>query len=110
VGIEDDPLWTGGRQNGALDVVGLGESSLDYVCVVERWPMPGQKTTLLHLDARAGGQVASALLGCARLGLRVAYLGAVGEDDAAERVLEPLGRAGVDLSGVRRISGARSRQ
>jgi sugar/nucleoside kinase (ribokinase family) len=54
--------------------------------------------------------VATAILACARLGLRTAYAGAVGDDAAAPRVLEPLRRAGVDLSGVRTIPGARTRR
>ena len=53
--------------------------------------------------------MATAVLACARLGLRTAYVGAVGSDAAAPRVLEPLRRAGVDISGVRTIPGARTR-
>lgn len=105
----EGPLWEERRARAPLDVVGLGESSLDHVCVVERWPVPGEKLDLVHWDTRAGGQVASALLGCARLGLRAGYIGAVGQDDAARQVLGPLARAGVDLEGVRRIHGARTR-
>ena len=56
-----------------------------------------------------GGQVATAVLACARLGLRTAYAGAVGDDAAAELVLAPLRRAGIDLSGVRAIPGAATR-
>ena len=89
--------------------MGLGENSLDHLCVLEHWPVPGEKSELRDYEARSGGQVASALLGCARLGLRVGYIGAVGVDDAAVTALDPLSRAGVDLSGVRRISGARTR-
>jgi sugar/nucleoside kinase (ribokinase family) len=54
--------------------------------------------------------VATAVLACARLGLRTAYAGAVGDDDAAASVLAPLRRAGVDVSGVRTVRGARTRR
>jgi len=57
---------------------------------------------------RPGGQVATAALAGARLGLRTAYAGAVGDDPAGAAVLEPLRSAGVDLSGVKRVSGART--
>jgi len=53
-----------------------------------------------------GGQVATAMTGVARLGLRAGYLGVVGDDDAGRRVLAPLEEAGVDLSQVKRVAGA----
>jgi sugar/nucleoside kinase (ribokinase family) len=91
-------------------VLGVGQCSLDRVAVVDA-PPPGpdapEPADALELP---GGQVATALLACARLGLRVAYAGAVGDDEAAERVLAPLRRAGVDLAGVRRVRGARTRR
>jgi sulfofructose kinase len=55
-----------------------------------------------------GGQIATATLACARLGLRTAYVGALGEADATI-VLEPLVRAGSDVSGVKRVPGVASR-
>ena len=103
------PLWpleTGARR---FDVVGLGENSLDRLGRVARWPEPGGKQEWLDFAERPGGQMASAMLGCARLGLRTAYLGAVGADADADRVLEPLAREGIDLSAVQRVQGARTR-
>jgi sulfofructose kinase len=57
-----------------------------------------------------GGQVATAVLACARLGLRSAYAGAVGDDAAGAAALAPLRRAGVDLSGVKHVAGGRTRR
>ena len=48
-----------------------------------------------------GGQIATAMLACARLGLRTAFVGASATTRAAERVLAPLRAAGVDVSRVR---------
>jgi sulfofructose kinase len=102
-------LWSDWRPSTQLDVVGLGECSLDQVCVLDALPVGGEKLPLLHSDLRPGGQVASTMLGCARLGLRTGYIGAVGRDPAADTALEPLRRAGVELSGVRRIEDAKTR-
>jgi len=44
------------------------------------------------------------VLTCARLGLRCAYAGRVGDDAAAEAVLRPLRAAGVDVGGVEAVS------
>jgi sulfofructose kinase len=108
-GILAEPLWPSIRGTRAIDVVGLGENSLDRVSVVADWPKGGGKQDVLRSELCSGGQMASALLGCARLGLRSRYLGAVGADASEERILAPLQAAGIDLSGVQRIEGASSR-
>src|SRR5438128_9601929 len=56
-----------------------------------------------------GGQVATALVACRRLGLRVALLGAVGGDEAGRVVLQGLRDEGVDVTGVRLLPTARTR-
>jgi sulfofructose kinase len=91
------------------DVVGLGEISLDHRAVLEAFPGPGQKQALEALEARPGGQMASALIGCARLGLRSSCIGAVGADAAAETALAPMQAAGIDVSCVQRVPGAATR-
>jgi len=62
------------------------------------------------LPERPGGQIATAALGLARLGLRVAWAGAVGADAAADLALAPLRAAGVDLVDARRVAGGRTRR
>lgn len=57
-----------------------------------------------------GGQVASALLALARLGLHAAWAGAVGDDAEAEAALAPLHAAGVDCSDARVVRGGRTRR
>ena len=88
-------MLVGRNSRARFDVVGLGENSLDRIVTLDGWPSPGAKLSLEESGVHPGGQVASAILGCARLGLRCAYLGAVGQDEAAGTVLAPLRRAGV---------------
>jgi sugar/nucleoside kinase (ribokinase family) len=106
-GLRDTaPLWRerGGRP--AFDVLGVGENALDRVCEVDGLPRMGEKGELPRCRDLPGGQVATAVLACARLGLRCAYAGSIGDDPAAAVVLAPLRHAGVDLSGVRAVAGA----
>lgn len=103
---ERRPLWPRRQGASAFDVVGFGQSSLDHVCLVEGLPQFAGKDRIVDYTRLPGGQVATALLACAKLGLQCAYLGSVGDDDAAERVLDPLRRAGVDVSHVRVVTGA----
>jgi sulfofructose kinase len=93
----------------AVDVVGLGENSVDLVAVAPRFPRPDSKQTLDRLSSLVGGQTATALVACARLGWRARYLGGVGDDEAGRRVGEALGREGVDVQ-TRSHRGAATRQ
>jgi sugar/nucleoside kinase (ribokinase family) len=87
-------------------VVALGQNALDRVARIVAVPDPGGKCEALEVDERPGGQVATAALACARLGLRVVYVGAVGDDTAGERAIAPLAEAGVDVRSVRKVPGA----
>ena len=102
------PLWGEWRAAYGVDVVGLGQCALDQVAVVDGPPEFTGKKRIVELFQFPGGQIATAVLACARLGLRAALLGAVGEDAAREIILEPLRTAGVDLAGVRVVPGAES--
>jgi sulfofructose kinase len=107
--MEELPLWPGPRPDAACDVVGIGEISADHVCVVDAFPATGAEIALDDYAFLPGGQVASAVRGCARLGLRASLVGSVGDDPSGEATLAPLARDGVDVSGVARIAGARTR-
>ena len=87
--------------------MGLGECALDHVGVLaDGLPKFAGKRPLVEYRQLPGGQVATTVLGVARLGLRAGFVGAVGDDEAARRVLAPLEGAGIDLSRVRRVPGA----
>jgi sugar/nucleoside kinase (ribokinase family) len=89
-----------------FDVVGIGEISVDHVCVVPSWPASGGKVRMQQYALQPGGQVATAMLACARLGLRARFLGKVGDDAPGRTATEGLANEGVDVSGVRVVAGA----
>jgi len=92
-----------------FDVLGVGECSLDTWLRLDALPPPGGKAAVSDWRERPGGQVATATLAAARLGLRAEYAGAVGGDAAAAQVLAPLRAAGVTLSRVHVVPDARTR-
>lgn len=96
----------GGRR---IDVVGVGENAADIVMRVGAFPAPGTKVRIEALTRGVGGSVATALVTCRRLGLRVRYIGSVGNDDIGRFQLASLRRERLDLRYFRRIPGARSR-
>ncbi|MCH2171100.1 carbohydrate kinase family protein [Myxococcota bacterium] len=105
---DEMPLWRWARPP-YLDVLAVGENSVDQTLRVECAPLPGGKVEILDEQRGPGGQVATAAIACARLGLTCQYLGSVGDDDEAEVVLDALLEAGVDTRAVRRVPGVRTR-
>lgn len=82
-----------------LDVLGFGESSVDYVYTVPTLPRGGaSKLPIASRYTAVGGQVATAIAACAAFGLNAGYLGTVGNDEAGRRVREELTARGIDLS------------
>src|SRR6267154_2666803 len=63
-----------------FDVVGVGLNATDTLLVVPHFPAYAGKVPFQEEMLSPGGQVASAMVACARLGLRVKYIGAIGDD------------------------------
>jgi len=81
----------------ATDVTGLGLNATDTVLLVHDFPALGGKARVLSQSRQAGGQVATALVTCQRLGLQTRYIGKVGDDEAGKFQLDSLRREGVDV-------------
>ena len=64
-----------------FDVVGVGLNATDTLLLVPHFPAYAGKAPYLQEMMSPGGQVASAMAACAKLGLRVKYIGAVGDDE-----------------------------
>ena len=87
----------------SVDVVGLGENSVDVVYRLAGWPQPGGALSKLPVRGRsvtAGGQVVTTLATCAALGLRARYVGAIGGDGSGAIVREGLTSRGIDTAGL----------
>jgi sugar/nucleoside kinase (ribokinase family) len=84
-----------------VDVLGIGENSLDEVYRLPSLPQPGTATAKMQVRARTrvpGGQVATAIAACATWGLRTAYLGVFGDDENGRVARSALADRGVDVS------------
>jgi sugar/nucleoside kinase (ribokinase family) len=85
----------------ALDVVGVGANSIDFVCRLPVYPEPSgahSKLKIRSYERSPGGQAATVLSACASLGLRTSYVGTVARDENGALILDALGRRGVDVS------------
>lgn len=94
------------RDRPPFDVVGFGVNALDLIGVTDGYPEPDKKTPLLNFDVQGGGMVATALVACARLGLRARYVGKFGTDFWSRVSLRSLAREGIDVRHVLRAPGS----
>jgi sulfofructose kinase len=86
-----------------FDVVGFGQNSVDLLAVIRDHPAPDSHVRAERLIRMPGGEVATAVVACARLGCRTRYIGAIGKDDAGAMVEARLRDEGVDLAHVLRV-------
>jgi sugar/nucleoside kinase (ribokinase family) len=89
-----------------FDVVGFGLNAVDHLCVVDEFPERDTKPRVRDFARTAGGQAASAMALCARLGLRAKYVGKVGGDETGRFSLESIRSEGVDVEDVISVPGA----
>jgi len=89
-----------------FDVVGFGLNSIDLLTVVAEYPASNTKQRLQRFARLPGGQIATAMATCARLGWRARYVGSFGDDDLGALSKSSLTSVGVDISAARTVAGA----
>lgn len=95
--------WPKGRP---FQVIGLGLNAVDWICVLPRYPSRGAKIQMDEIYKRGGGQVATASALCGRYGLKVRYIGRVGDDEVGRFSLADLRNEPMDISCVDMVPGA----
>src|ERR1700723_1619381 len=83
-----------------FDMVGIGLNATDTVLTVPHFPAYGGKVPFHREFYSVGGQVATAVVTCARLGLRARYIGTVGDDERGRIQLDSLRASGIDIEHV----------
>ncbi|CAL9412814.1 Ribokinase [Streptomyces sp. enrichment culture] len=84
----------------------LGSTNMDLVAYVPKAPRLGETVTGREFRTVSGGKGANQAVAAARLGARVAMIGAVGADAFGVRLRSALTAAGVDTCGLRTVEGA----
>jgi sulfofructose kinase len=83
-----------------FDVVGVGLNATDTLIMVSKFPAYAGKAPFDEELLSPGGQVASAMVACARLGLRAKYIGAVGDDERGRIQMQSLLSSGMNIDDV----------
>ena len=100
------PLSLPPRTGRAFDAVGFGLNSIDLLTVVAEHPRPNTKQRLQRFARLPGGQAATAMVTCARLGWRARYVGRFGGDELGCLSRQSLVEEGVDVSAASTADGA----
>jgi ribokinase/sulfofructose kinase len=89
-------------------IVAVGSAVLDNVYVLSNLPNPDGGAFVTDRTRRGGGVAANVACGVSALGHDAAVVSRVGDDDAAETIVESIREWGVDADAVRRGDGASS--
>jgi pseudouridine kinase len=90
-------------------VVCVGGAVLDRTLRLAAAPVPGSSNPA-RMSTGSGGVARNVAENLARLGVPVALVSRVGDDDSGRELLAGLDRAGVDRSAVREVAGAATAQ
>lgn len=85
-----------------MGVVVIGQIGRDLVLRTDRPPTAGESATVLRREELLGGKGANQAVGLAQLGVPVALIGVVGDDQAGTSILQQAQRDGIDVSKVAR--------
>jgi sulfofructose kinase len=85
-----------------FDVVGVGLNATDTMILIPHFPAYGGKVPFVRELLSPGGQVASAVVCCAKLGLKTKYIGSIGDDERGRIQWESLQGTGVNLDHVQK--------
>ncbi|MCU1329588.1 MAG: PfkB domain protein [Bryobacterales bacterium] len=83
-----------------FDIVGVGLNATDTMLKVPHFPAYGGKVPFHGEEYSVGGQVATAIVACARLGLRSKYIGTIGDDERGKIQLDSLLTSNVNIDHV----------
>src|SRR2546423_4380074 len=89
-----------------FDAVGFGLNAVDHLIVVPEYPAFDTKTRFTEHRKSAGGQTATAMVALQRLGMKTAYAGRFGSDEAGGFGRESLAKEDLNLDFAETIEDA----
>jgi sulfofructose kinase len=84
----------------SFDVLGIGLNATDTLLLLPEFPAYAGKVAYDQELLSPGGQVATAIVTCAKLGLRAKYIGTIGDDFRGNVQRQSLQETGVDITGL----------
>lgn len=88
----------------SYDVVVLGSINLDVKSLVTNFPEYGHTASAKSIEMLPGGKGSNQAVAVSKLGGKIAFVGAVGEDGAGQQMLQNLESYGVETNFIKRSS------
>ena len=83
-----------------FDVIGFGALNIDKLYRVNKIAVAEEESFIKGFEETCGGSAANTIVGLARLGCKVGFIGKVAKDREGELLLEDFRREGVDTEGI----------
>ncbi|MBQ0071660.1 MAG: hypothetical protein KBS81_07370 [Spirochaetales bacterium] len=87
---------------GKYQIIGVGHSCVDKICMVENYPKEDDSTHITSISVQGGGAVATAIVAAARLGVEAAFIGNIGNDGVSEDAVKLFQKEGVSTENQER--------
>ena len=91
-----------------VEVVGLGQASVDYLGRIPQYPNEDEKVELEDLEIQCGGPASTAMVTLSRLGIATAFIGSFSDDSFGSRIQQGLEHEGIDATFSKVTPGYRS--
>jgi ribokinase len=91
-----------------FDVIGFGALNVDKLYKVNKIAGPEEEGFIKGFEEACGGSAANTIVGLARLGCKVGFIGKVANDWEGKMLLEDFRREGVSTKGIIRAKAGRS--
>lgn len=82
------------------DVIVMGDINVDVIFTIPAYPLPGGEAIASATQIHTGGSAVNTAIALAKMNVDVGFIGRVGQDSLAEKVLSDLKESGVDCSQV----------
>jgi ribokinase len=79
-----------------VEVIGLGQASIDYLGRVTSFPEEDGKVELMDLHMQCGGPASTALVTLSRMGIQTSFLGSISDDALGIEIVKGLKEERVD--------------
>jgi ribokinase len=91
-----------------FDVIGFGALNVDKLYKVNKIAGPEEEGFIKGFEEACGGSAANTVVGLARLGCKVGFIGKVAKDREGKMLMEDFRREGVNTKGIIRAEAGRS--
>lgn len=82
------------------DIIVMGDINMDVSFTIPAYPLPGNEAIASSVRMHTGGSAVNTAVALAKMDMDVGFIGRVGADSLADRVLGDLKEAGIDCSHI----------